>query len=45
MKLGTQHDSGNDTLRVLAALGVNHICSRMPSAALDEKWSVDKLKT
>ncbi|MFZ0592454.1 MAG: mannonate dehydratase [Bryobacteraceae bacterium] len=44
MKLGTQHASDNDTLRVLAALGVTHICSQMPSARFDENWSVDGLK-
>ena len=30
IKLGTQHDSSDATLRVLAALGVNHICSGFP---------------
>jgi mannonate dehydratase len=44
MKLGTQHESDNDTLRVLAALGVTHICSRMPSPRFDENWSADGLK-
>jgi mannonate dehydratase len=44
MKPGTQHGSDNDTLRVLAALGVNHICSQMPSPKFDESWSVDGLK-
>ena len=38
--LGTQHVSDDATLRVLAALGVNHICSDVPSRALDEHWSV-----
>src|SRR5229473_669995 len=41
MKVGTQHDSSDETLTVLAALGVTHICSRLPSTRLDEKWSVD----
>ncbi len=44
MKLGTQHASDSDTLRVLAALGVTHICSQMPSARFDENWSVDGLR-
>lgn len=43
MKLGTQHDSGEATLKVLAALGVNHICSTLPSKKLDEAWSPDGL--
>jgi mannonate dehydratase len=43
MKVGTQHDSSDDVLGVLAALGVNSICSRLPSARLDEQWSVDGL--
>jgi mannonate dehydratase len=43
MKAGTQHDSNDETLRALAALGVNHICSRLPSARLDESWSVEGL--
>jgi len=45
MKLGTQFGSGpsDETLRVLAALGVNHICSGLPSARLDEHWSVEGL--
>ncbi len=44
MKLGTQHTSDPAVLRVLAALGVTHICSGLPSRTLDEKWSVDGLK-
>ena len=43
LKLGTQHNSADDTLRVLAALGVNHICSSLPSAKFDEAWSVEGL--
>lgn len=43
MKVGTQHDSSDETLAVLAALGVNNICSRLPSEKLDEAWSVDGL--
>jgi len=43
LKLGTQHDSTDANLRVLAALGVNHICSTLPSARLDEAWSVEGL--
>lgn len=40
IKLGNQHWSDDGSLRVLAALGVNHICSALPSAKLDESWSV-----
>jgi mannonate dehydratase len=40
MKAGTQHDSSDDVLPVLAALGVEHICSTLPSTKLDERWSV-----
>jgi mannonate dehydratase len=43
MKVGTQHDSSDETLAVLAALGVNNICSRLPSVRLDEQWSVEGL--
>jgi mannonate dehydratase len=43
MTLGTQHVSDDATLRVLAALGVNHLCSDVPSRTLDEKWSVEGL--
>jgi mannonate dehydratase len=43
MKLGTQHGSDDATLRVLAALGVTHICSDLPSAKFDENWSVPGL--
>ena len=46
MKLGTQFGSmpSEETLQALAALGVNHICSGLPSAHLDEHWSVNGLK-
>jgi mannonate dehydratase len=43
LKLGTQNDSSDDALPVLAALGVNHICSTLPSARLDESWSAASL--
>ncbi len=41
MKLGTQFDRGpsEETLKALAAFGVNHICSGLPSARMDENWS------
>ena len=43
MKVGTQHDSSDEVLGVMAALGVNHICSRLPSAKMDAEWSVEGL--
>ena len=43
MKLGTQHSSSDDVLKVISAFGVNHICSGEISAKLDEKWSVEGL--
>src|SRR6266849_1565348 len=43
MKAGTQHDSSDDVLPVLAALGVEHICSTLPSTKLDDRWSAEGL--
>src|SRR6266704_5754324 len=43
MKVGTQHGDSDAILRAMAGFGVNHICSRLPSARLDDKWSVDGL--
>jgi mannonate dehydratase len=43
MKVGTQHDSSDEVLAILAALGVTHICSRLPSTRLDDEWSVEGL--
>jgi mannonate dehydratase len=43
MKAGHQHYSSDQDLRVLAALGVNHICSALPSRCLDDNWSVEGL--
>ena len=34
LKAGHQHHSSDADLRVLAALGVNHICSALPSRDL-----------
>jgi mannonate dehydratase len=39
-KPGHQHHSTDADLRVLAALGVNHICSALPSRTFDDSWSV-----
>src|SRR5579872_3049702 len=43
MKAGHQHDHSEKTLRALAAFGVTHICSGLPSRVMDENWSVDGL--
>ena len=43
MKVGTQHGDSDPILRAMAGFGVNNICSRLPSARLDDKWSVDGL--
>ena len=43
MKVGTQHGDSDTVLRMLAAFGVNHICSKMPSEKLDDHLSVDAL--
>jgi mannonate dehydratase len=43
MKLGHQGHSSDADLKILAALGVQHICSALPSRKLDDAWSVDGL--
>jgi mannonate dehydratase len=43
LKAGHQHRSADADLRLLAALGVNHICSALPSRTLDDAWSVEGL--
>ncbi len=43
MKAGTQHSVADDVLRVMASLGVNHVCGTLPSRRLDEAWSVESL--
>jgi mannonate dehydratase len=43
MKVGHQHYSSNEILTLLAAFGVNNICSDLPSRKLDENWSVEGL--
>src|SRR5262249_40785442 len=43
MKVGTQHGDSDEILRVMAAFGVNHVCSRLPSERMDAQWSVDAL--
>jgi mannonate dehydratase len=43
LKLGTQHGESDDILKVMAALGVHHICALSPSLRNGEDWSVDAL--
>jgi mannonate dehydratase len=43
MKVGTQHGDSDEILRAMAGFGVNHICSRLPSAKFDDSWSVESL--
>jgi mannonate dehydratase len=43
MKVGHQNHSHNEALKLFAALGVNNICSVLPSAKLDAAWSVEAL--
>ncbi|MBC7926429.1 MAG: mannonate dehydratase [Bryobacteraceae bacterium] len=44
MRIGTQHADDDETLTILSSLGVNNICSTIPSKVFDEKWSVASLK-
>lgn len=43
MKVGHQHYSSNEILTLLAAFGVNNICSALPSRKFDQNWSVEGL--
>jgi len=43
MKVGTQHGHSDAILRACAAFGVNNICSGLPSAKIDEAWTVEGL--
>ena len=44
MKVGHQNNHSTEALNLMAGLGVNHICSGLPSARFDENWSVEALK-
>src|SRR3954471_12985701 len=44
MKIGTQHADDDATLKIISSFGVRNICSGLPSAKFDDKWSVDNLK-
>ena len=43
MYAGDQSSSADPWLRRLAAFGVNHVCSTLPSPTMDENWSVEGL--
>ena len=43
MKVGTQNSDAEEDLATFAALGVNNICSGLPSRKLDEKFSAEAL--
>jgi mannonate dehydratase len=43
MKVGHQHDHSAESLTLMAGLGVNHICSGLPSARFDDNWTVEGL--
>jgi len=43
MKVGHQSNHSPEALTLMAGLGVNHICSGLPSRRFDEQWSVEGL--
>ena len=43
MKAGNQSWHTPEKLRILAAFGINHICSGLPSRTFDDNWSVNSL--
>lgn len=43
LRAGHQHSHSPEVLRLLAAFGVNHICSGLPSRRYDASWTVDGL--
>lgn len=43
MKVGHQHNHSTEALTLMAGLGVNNICSGLPSAKFDEQWTVAAL--
>ena len=43
MKVGTQNSDAEEDLITFSALGVNNICSGLPSRKLDEKFSAEAL--
>lgn len=45
MKLGMQDHMSGDDLAYYSSVGVEEVCTSLPSKRLDEKWSVDGLIT
>ena len=43
MKLGMQDHMSNDDLAYYSSIGVQEVCTYLPSKRLDEKWSVEGL--
>ena len=43
LRVGTQQGDSEETLRACAAFGVNNICGSLPSAKMDDTWSVESL--
>jgi mannonate dehydratase len=43
MKLGMQDHMSNDDLAYYSSVGVEEVCTSLPSKRLDEKWSVEGL--
>jgi mannonate dehydratase len=43
LRAGHQHNHSPEVLRLLAAFGVNSICSALPSRTFDESWTVEGL--
>jgi mannonate dehydratase len=43
MKLGMQDNMSNDDLAFYSSVGVEQVCTSLPSKRLDEKWSVEGL--
>ena len=42
-KVGTQQGDSHAILTAMAAFGCNNICSELPSAKMDENWTVESL--
>jgi mannonate dehydratase len=42
-KVGTQQGHSDPILTAMAAFGCNNICSELPSAKMDENWTVESL--
>src|SRR5947208_2263626 len=42
-RVGTQQGDSDAILKAMAAFGCNSICSNLPSAKMDDKWTVESL--